>query len=102
MQLVQILLPLYNKEGKPFEASVYDKIKKELTQEFGGLTAYTRSPAIGTWKTDDEKVIKDDVYVYEVMASEIDRNYWSLYKMKLQKAFQQEELIIRYSAITLL
>ena len=101
MQLVQILLPLYDQEGNPFSGLLYDKIKKELTETFGGLTAYTRSPASGIWK-DGEKIVKDDIYIYEIMLQEIDKNYWARYKSKLQLIFEQEELIIRVSDITLL
>jgi hypothetical protein len=101
MQLIQILLPLYNKEGQPFEQPLYEKIKNELTDTFGGLTAYTRSPASGIWKKEDEKIVRDELYVYEVMVQEIDKDYWTSYKLELQREFKQEELIIRYSEITL-
>ncbi|MDB5258017.1 MAG: hypothetical protein JWM14_2712 [Chitinophagaceae bacterium] len=101
MQLIQILLPLYDQDGKPFHGLLYDRVKKELTQTFGGLTAYTRSPASGTWK-DGGKIVKEDIYVYEVMTSEINKEFWKVFKSKWQKIFQQEELIIRTLDITLL
>ena len=101
MHLVQLLLPLYNGKAEAFPSTLYEQVKKELSQQFGGLTAYTGSPASGIWK-DGEKIVKDDIYVYEIMLQEIDKNYWATYKSKLQLIFEQEELIIRVSDITLL
>lgn len=102
MKLVQLLLPLYDQSGNAFDSSFYEQVKKELTARFGGLTAYTRSPATGTWKKEGEGVVKDDIYVYEVMTEWIDTEYWKTYKSKLLQTFEQDELIIRVSEIYLL
>jgi hypothetical protein len=45
MKHVQILLPLRDNRGRPFKRSLHERIRKEITDELGGLTAYTRSPA---------------------------------------------------------
>ena len=102
MYKIQLLLPLYNKEGHLFSAQLYQEIKTELSQTFGGLTAYTRAPAEGLWKEEDDKIVRDGIYIYEVMASQLDKHYWAKYKLKMQKVFQQDEIIIRGSSITLL
>jgi hypothetical protein len=39
MYLVQILLPVYDNDGRPFPASSYADVRRELTERFGGLTA---------------------------------------------------------------
>ena len=102
MHLIQLLLPLYTNEKQSFPAEYYSFIKKELTEKFGGLTAYTRSPATGLWKETHDKTIKDDIVIYEVMCQNIDTKWWKVYKNKLEKTFMQEEIIIRASEIELL
>jgi len=102
MQLIQLLLPLYDGKGNAFSSDHYDKIKQELTNRYGGLTAYTRSPASGTWKKENNTIVKDDIYVFEVMVEKIDKEYWVSYKKKLMELFQQDELVIRSTQITLL
>jgi hypothetical protein len=49
MQLVQILLPLLDNEGRRFQPAAYERIRAELIGQFGGLTAFTRAPAEGLW-----------------------------------------------------
>ena len=102
MQLIQLLLPLYTEQGKPFPTSFYEEVKKELTHKFAGLTAYTRSPATGLWKKEEGEIIRDDIYVYEVMTDHLDKEYWTSYKLKLQQLFNQDELVIRASEMILL
>jgi hypothetical protein len=48
--LVQLLLPIRDESGRPFPRELYDSLANELTDRFGGLTAYTRAPAAGLWE----------------------------------------------------
>ena len=98
MNLVQLLLPLMDHDGKPFPRSFYRQIRETLTERFGGLTAYTRAPAEGLWDQGDE-VALDDIVVYEVMVADLDRAWWAEYRASLEKQFDQEELVIRAQAI---
>ena len=50
MHLVRLLLPLYDNEGQRFPPRLLDGVFDELTHQFGGVTAYQRSPAEGAWK----------------------------------------------------
>lgn len=95
MQLIQILLPLYNNEKQIYHEEIFSSVKKELTEKFGGITVYTRSPATGLWKENENKTVKDDIVIYEIMAGDLDRDWWMNYKEKLQKIFQQNEIIFR-------
>jgi hypothetical protein len=73
--LVQILLPIYDNAGNRFPPDVYAKVRFDLTQRFGGLTAYSRAPAEGVW--DGGKEIKrDDIMVLEVMVEELEGSWW--------------------------
>jgi 1,4-alpha-glucan branching enzyme len=102
MYLIQILLPLYNNEGDFFPSSSYASVKKELTENFSGLTAYTRSPATGLWKENETKTVKDEIVIYEVMLTELDRVWWKNFKESLEEKFLQDEIIIRATQIELL
>ncbi|HYF61632.1 MAG TPA: hypothetical protein VD886_02395 [Herpetosiphonaceae bacterium] len=102
MHQIQILLPLYDNEGAPFDPALYAQIRDELTERFGGLTTYLRSPATGLWKQDSETTVRDEIVIYEVMAEALDKRWWRGYRAELSRIFQQEELVVRASAVTLL
>ena len=62
MHLIQILLPpLYDNRERRFERSAYAEVQKELTNRFGGLTAFTRAPAQGLWKNEGDMTYYDIV-----------------------------------------
>jgi len=95
MHLIQIFLPLIEKEKKGFSINLYTAIRKELTDKFGGITTYTRSPATGLWKEEADETVKDEIIIYEVMAEYLDKEWWQNYKQMLEQQFQQKEIIIR-------
>jgi hypothetical protein len=101
--LVQILLPMYNAEGKVFEKDLYDEVRAELMDRFEGLTAYVRSPATGLWKSEEKRqTVRDDVLLYEVVTSTFDAAWWKSYSKELGQRFQQETIMIRASQVLLL
>ena len=101
MHLIQILLPLFDNSGKHFPESAYEKIRSELIEKFGGLTAFTRSPAQGLWK--DAGVTKrDDIVVFEVMADLVDAPWWRSYRTQLEAVFRQDTIVVRGQKVTLL
>ena len=73
--LIQILLPLSDNEGEPFSRSEYARVRSELTERFGGMTAFTRGPAEGLWE-ENGKTARDDIVVFEVMAPDLDASWW--------------------------
>jgi hypothetical protein len=99
MYLVQMLLPLYDNEGKAFGKAMFDRVRDEMAERFGGVTAHRRSPAEGLWKEDEGEVSRDDVVIYEVMAEELDRAGWKRYAQELAARFRQEELMVRAIAV---
>jgi hypothetical protein len=102
MHLVQILLPLFDNEGRPFAREHYAHVRHELTERFGGLTAFTRAPAEGLWKDDEGETAHDDVVVFEVMVRRIDRGWWRDYRHVLEREFRQDVIVIRAQDIELL
>jgi hypothetical protein len=102
MYLVQILLPLYDNDGTTFPQDEYERVRDELTDIFGGITAYLRSPAEGLWKESSTLTVHDDIVIYEVMAEALDRVWWLTYREELADRFRQEVLIIRVSEVQLI
>jgi hypothetical protein len=94
MYLIQILLPLYDNDNVAFERQVYDRVRDELTKKFGGVTAFSNSPAEGIWKEGGE-VSRDRIIVLEVMSQELERAWWTPYRAELEARFRQEKLIVR-------
>jgi hypothetical protein len=101
MHLIQILLPLYDNDGKPFGDEPFTKVRSELTDRFGGLTAFTRAPAQGLWKTEG-KTTRDDIVVFEVMAKTVDASWWTHYRATLEAMFRQDTIIIRAQSVRIL
>ncbi len=100
MYLIQLLLPLYDNRKQPFSRAELEKVREELTEHFGGVTAFVRAPAIGLWKENEEETTRDDVVMFEVMAEELDEKWWENYRQQLETRFRQEELIVRGLAMT--
>jgi hypothetical protein len=88
MYLVQLLLPRYD-EG----------VSRELTERFGGVTAYARAPAKGEWKPAPGETVHDDIVVYEVMVENLDRAWWAGYRKTLEQRLRQKELVVRAHAL---
>lgn len=101
MHLIEILLPLNDNDGRPFDAARYAAIRQHLIERFGGLTAFTRSPAQGT-ATDGGKTVHDDIVVFEVMTEKLDVAWWHGYRRQLEREFRQDAIVARASAVTLL
>jgi hypothetical protein len=80
---------------------LYEDVAHELTEKFGGVTAYTRSPAEGRWHSGTSEH-HDDVLVVEVLVEKLDPTWWSKFRQKLAATFRQEPLVIRAQAIQLL
>lgn len=100
MHLVQILLPLFDNEGRELPQLEFRRVTSELSNRFGGLTAFTRAPAEGVWR-DNEAThhIHDDIVVFEVMAGDLDREWWAGYRVELERRFRQDHIVIRAQAM---
>ena len=101
MHLVQILLPLFDENGNRLPEAEYGRVRGELTDRFGGLTAFTSAPAEGLWKTEG-KTARDDIVVIEVMAQELEKPWWARYRRSLEDRFRQDAIVVRAQPIELL
>jgi hypothetical protein len=102
MHLVQILLPLHDAKGRGFPKAKYETMASELTNLFGGVTAYTRTPAEGRWKPGGQPATEEDIVVFEAMVETLDPKWWRKYRKDLERAFKQKSIVVRAQDIQLL
>jgi hypothetical protein len=100
--LIQLLLPVYDNAGRAIPDAEFSAVRRELTERFGGVTAYVRSPATGLWKRDDGQVDRDDVVMVEVMVDALERPWWHEYLHRLEHRFHQDTILARALAVELL
>jgi hypothetical protein len=89
MWLVQIFVPVVDDSDH-----ILREVKEELSNRFGGVTAYSRAPAEGIWRNGNAKE-KDDIVVVEVMADDLDRAWWHDFRSRLERQLAQEEILVR-------
>jgi hypothetical protein len=97
--LIQILLPIHRRDGAAVPAEMFTRVRGELTERFGGVTAYSRSPATGLWVNDGAAIERDDVIMVEVVVDAFDREWWAAYREQLELRFGQEEVHARAIAV---
>jgi hypothetical protein len=97
--LVQVLLPLFGRDGSAIDEPRFAAVRRELTERFGGVTAYMRSPAAGLWRREDGTVDRDQMVMVEVMVDALDRAWWAGYRTRLETRFDQDAIVARAIAI---
>jgi hypothetical protein len=99
MHIVEVFVPVADDRGVRFPAEVFDSLQKLMTETFGGVTIFTRAPAKGLWKDEDNNVEHDLLVIFEVMAETIDREWWAGLKDRLEKTLRQKEILIRVHSV---
>jgi hypothetical protein len=102
MHLIEIFVPLADNDGSRFPQDLHERVRHELADRFGGVTAYPRAPAKGLWKMSPSETQQDDLVIYEVMAATLDEAWWADYRRQLESVFRQEKLLIRAQQVHLL
>lgn len=92
MTLLQLLLPITG--DREVATAKLEETRTELLAQFGGVTAYLRSPAKGLW-ADAGEVAADEVVNVEVVVEKFDRAWWGRYERTLAARFAQQEIHIR-------
>lgn len=100
MVLIQLLLPV-TAHGADSDTPL-TQTARELRDAFGGLTAYTRSPAKGLWTASGGHTEEDEVVMIEVVTERFDRAWWKQYSKTLALRFGQEAIHVRALRIELL
>jgi hypothetical protein len=96
--LVEFFLPVVDNDGASFAQAEFARVRRELTERFGGVTAFTRSPAAGRWADDTGQIQRDELVRFEVMTETLDRDWWREYRAQLEQRFRQQEILIRASS----
>lgn len=94
MHLIQVLLPTADNAGHPFPHSLFNTLRHDLTERFGGVTIYARGPAEGFWGGEDGPS-RDDIVIFEIMTEDLDVLWWRDKRRSLEREFRQDEVVIR-------
>lgn len=97
MFLVEFLLPVSDNQGAHIPKEEFDRVRQELTNRFGGVTAFMQSPATGLWEDDTGAVRGDELVSFEVMTETLDREWWRGYREQMCRRFGQQEIVMRAS-----
>lgn len=97
--VVEILLPLYDRQGAAVPKALFDEVRAELTDLFGGVTAFVRSPAVGLWRDQEGNLARDEMLLFEVMTGALDQRWWARYRVRLERRFDQQEIVVRATSI---
>jgi hypothetical protein len=101
MYLVQLLLPLYDNNGRRFARSKLNGVEDTLAHRFGGITMFRRAPAVGLSKR-GSSMTQDEIVVFEIMAAKLERAWWKKYRERLEQLFRQDYVVVRATRIELL
>jgi len=102
MVLIQLLLPITAPHRETGAHIPLNETARELRDAFGGLTAYTRSPAKGLWTSPDGETEEDEVVMIEVVTRSFDKLWWRPYAATLAVRFGQEAIHVRALSVELL
>ena len=98
--LIELFLPLFDDRGRKLPARLYEDVRRQLVDRFGGMTAHLRAPATGLWRANGkDRVERDVLIIYEVMVPRLKRRWWSSYRRELEETFQQQEVLVRVQRI---
>ena len=98
MFLVEFLLPVFDNDGAHFPKDEFERVRRELTERFGGVTAFMQSPAMGLWEDESGEVRRDDLVSFETMTETLDRDWWRDCREQLATRFRQQEIVMRASS----
>lgn len=97
----QILLPITDNRGHPYAPEIISRIQQRLVEKFGGYTAHSRAPAQGVWVNEGE-ASRDEIVVVEVLAEDLDREWWQAFRSGLERDLGQEQLVITAQEVELI
>ena len=80
------------------DAGYLRALEQELLDRFGGVTSFSRAPARGRW-IDGGPPETDDVVIFQVMTSGLDRSWWAGLRARLERELDQKEILIRAQPI---
>jgi len=97
---VEIFLPLRRPDGSRVGRGYFRALGQELTELYGGVTAYSRAPAKGRWVDAGGAHDHDDIVIYEVMVETLDAEWWGRLRKRLEADLNQQEILLRAYQVT--
>lgn len=96
--LIQLLLPR-NLDKSATASSQFAQVRHELTEKFGGVTVFSRAAADGLWESEEGKVERDEMVLFEVMSASLKPRWWRSYRQQLEQRFSQKEIMVRVQKV---
>lgn len=94
MRQYDIYLPLQYNDGASIEPDKYDETRRELIEQFGGLTVLLGSGSAEGWWVLGDKVYRDEIRIFRVLSAAHDQAFWDEYKERLRARFRQEDILV--------
>ena len=96
----ELLIPLFDNEGHPFEPEKILSVHDKLLERFGGCRMEPLSPHIGSW-TEAGRIYHDQLLMYTVDAPREDASldWFQGYKESLKTEFKQVEIYLAVSEV---
>lgn len=92
MREYEIYVPTERNDGQPVEPSELERIKKTLSEAFGGYT-HLKSRSEGAWKMAGV-TFRDEVTILRVLDDGSAHFDWPKFKGDLEQSLDQEEILI--------
>lgn len=99
MNLVEIFVPCRYPDGRDIPGEFFTRLTAQLTEKFNGTTAFLRSPAEGAWVNEQGHCDHDEIVIFEVLVEDLDRDWWSEFRLGLELELDQKKLLIRATTI---
>jgi len=90
---VELFLPVAE-DQQGTGRTLVEELKRRLTEQYGGVTAYARAPAEGLW-AERGAISEDRIVVLEVMVDEPDLDGWAELKRELEARLGQKDILVR-------
>lgn len=96
----ELLLPLTDNEGNPFEPEIFFQVQQDLLERFSGYRCQPLAPHLGAW-TEEETTYYDQLLMFTVDAPRSNESLdWFLeYKEHLKVRFRQMEIYLAISEV---
>jgi hypothetical protein len=96
----ELLIPLFDNEGRPFGPEKVLSVHDQLLARFGGCRMEPLSPHLGSW-AEEEQTYHDQLLMFTVDAPREDASLdWFVeYKESLKSEFKQVEIYLAVSEV---
>ena len=100
MKEYELYVPLHSNDGRPLEGEKIEQLKRQLTDEFGGLTHFPQENE-GLWKI-GRATFRDKIVILRVLSADDSRaeQFFAKLKETLRHDWQQEDVLIVVRPVT--